>query len=46
MGLEVEILRVVSLDGREGLVEDGPEVDAEGAVDRRALNDREDLVDW
>lgn len=46
MGLEVEVLRVVSLDGREGLVEDGPEVDAEGAVDRRALDGSEDLVDW
>lgn len=46
MGLEIEILRVVSFDSREGLVEDGPEVDAKGAVDCRALDGREDLVDW
>lgn len=46
MRLEVKVLRVVSLDGREGLVEDGPEVDAEGAVDCRALDGPDELVDW
>lgn len=46
MGLEVEVLGVVSLDGREGLVKDGPEVDAKGALDGRALDGSEELVDW
>lgn len=45
MGLEIEVLRVVSLDGREGLVKDGPEVDAKGAVDGWALDGPEELVD-
>jgi hypothetical protein len=36
---------VIALDGREGLIEDGPEVDAKGAVDLWELDGREDLVD-